>query len=249
MKKILPNKKIIIISVVSLVVVVALVAGVLSRPKTSQKSPQAIEKPQVKVKSQQQISVASELAVDKEGMTKTGKQNVDSRLRGNDNKATRPYLSSALAKQQLKAYHRPNSSQLQTFEGQEMSAENEDDSQMSTEAQQRPYLPPRKFKPLFENKPVQTITPELQRHNENYQILANNQRPPISAEQQEQMKKEMFSRIPERYRKLFDNIDQMKAEQLEKSKQTPSAGFVLTYSEKDKPEQKFKIVRSAVDQQ
>ncbi|PKL46387.1 MAG: hypothetical protein CVV39_07315 [Planctomycetes bacterium HGW-Planctomycetes-1] len=63
------------------------------------------------------------------------------------------------------------------------------------------------------------------------------------------MKKEMFSRIPERYRKLFDNIDQMKAEQLEKSKQTPSAGFVLTYSEKDKPEQKFKIVRSAVDQQ
>jgi hypothetical protein len=106
--------------------------------------------------------------------------------------------------------------QMSQAQGQQLTS-TENGSKVSTQPKRLAPL----FKPVFENKPVQTVTPEIARHEDRYQTIANYDRPGITQQQQKQLTKEMYSRVSPQYRKLFENIDQMKADSLQKSKSGP----------------------------
>jgi hypothetical protein len=83
------------------------------------------------------------------------------------------------------------------------------------------YMPAPAYVPFFEQRQQLTMSEEFQRHTQRYQILKDRQRLEASKPQQEQMKKEMFSRVSARYQGYFNNMEQMKKDKLAKSKQSP----------------------------
>jgi len=132
--------------------------------------------------------------------------------------AAKPVVTTTAAGPKQKLFRPGHWESMPTSQFDEHAAAPIADDQSQSSSQER-YLPPRRYKPMLEDRQIPIMTQEQQRHIERYQVLKDAQRVQVSKERQEQMKDELFFRLPERYRELFKDIEQMKAEQLEKSKQ------------------------------
>ena len=75
--------------------------------------------------------------------------------------------------------------------------------------------------PLIDEIRKARLSPEQQRHQERYEQLTKDLQPTVTPEQAERMRQEMLKRIPQRYRKYVENLEQMKQDELKSRKAKP----------------------------